>query len=351
MHFQLSDRVPSDNLYRKILEVLDFQFLYKSTTSYYGKEGQASIDPVVFFKLMLVGYLENLCSDRRIIQTASMRMDILFFIGYDIDETLPWHSTLSRTRQLYGEDVFQELFKQVLKQCINKGMVSGRRQAVDSVFIKANASMDSLVEKEIMEDVNVFSKELESNQEIPAMEDEKKRYKGRNNKTHYSTSDPDARISTKPGKPVRLNYLGQVSVDTESHVITHVEAFHSDKKDSQCLEKVVAKVQRNLRENNLIVEEILADGNYSSSEALYALHKKKLTGYIPNFGQYKSTREGFVFDKTMNRFICSEGKFLEFKRYKSSHGINREYASSRIDCNVCPIKPWRSELNQTWEFR
>jgi transposase len=79
MNFQLSDRVPADNLYRKVMELIDFKFLYQSTRHYYGMEGQASIDPVVFFKLMLVGYLENLCSDRKIIQTASMRLDVLFF--------------------------------------------------------------------------------------------------------------------------------------------------------------------------------------------------------------------------------------------------------------------------------
>lgn len=147
LSFQLSDRVPTDNFYRKLKEMLDLKWLYKQTAKYYGSEGQQSIDPIVFFKLILIGYLENLGSDRRIINTVSMRMDMLFFIGYDIDEPLPWHSTLSRTRQLYGDDVFKQLFKQVLKQCIDKGMVAGKRQAIDSVFVKANASMDSLAEK------------------------------------------------------------------------------------------------------------------------------------------------------------------------------------------------------------
>ena len=86
-------------------------FLYKFTEPYYGREGQKSIDPVVFFKLLLVGYLENQPSDRRIINPASMRLDIRYFIGYDLDEELLWHSTLSRTRQLYDENVFNSLFK------------------------------------------------------------------------------------------------------------------------------------------------------------------------------------------------------------------------------------------------
>src|SRR5476651_1015377 len=157
-NFQLSDRVPADNMYRKLKEILNLQFLYAATAKYYGKDGQKSIDPIVFFKLLLVGYLENQPSDRRIVNMAAMRLDILYFIGYDIDEELPWHSTLSRTRQLYDEDVFNQLFKQVLKQCIDRGMLTGKRQAIDSVYVKANASMDSV--KDILDDALVFTDQL-----------------------------------------------------------------------------------------------------------------------------------------------------------------------------------------------
>src|ERR1039457_4202979 len=150
--FRLSDRVPENNFYRRLNNLLDLSFLYKATTKYYGREGNPGIDPVVFFKLLLTGYFQNLQSDRAIIENARLRMDILFFIGYDIDEELPWHSTLSRTRQLYGEEVFQSLFKKVLEQCINKGMVAGKRQAIDSVLVKANASMESLRTLSILKD-------------------------------------------------------------------------------------------------------------------------------------------------------------------------------------------------------
>src|SRR5947207_1689869 len=109
--FQLSERVPEDNFYRRLKEAIDFRWLYKDTAKYYGTEGQVSIDPAVFFRFMLIGYLENIISERQIIKTVSLRLDMLYFIGYDIDEALPWHSTLSRTRQLYGEEVFKKLFK------------------------------------------------------------------------------------------------------------------------------------------------------------------------------------------------------------------------------------------------
>ena len=103
--------------------------------------------------MTLVGYIENLISDRKLIQHCSMRLDILYFSGYDIDEELPWHSTISRTRQLFPESVFEEVFTKVLSMCVEKGMVSGHTQAIDSAPIKANASMDTLEIKVPEEDL------------------------------------------------------------------------------------------------------------------------------------------------------------------------------------------------------
>jgi len=149
VNFQLSERVPQDNFYRCLKETLDLSYLRNMTKDYYGTEGQKSIDTVVFFKLMLIGYLENINSDRKIVEQAGMRIDMLYFLGYDIDEPLPWHSTLSRTRKLFGEDIFLELFRNILRKCVEKGMVDGKTQSVDSAFIKANASMESLVDNEL----------------------------------------------------------------------------------------------------------------------------------------------------------------------------------------------------------
>lgn len=368
-HFQLSDRVPADNFYRRLKEALDLQWLFNATKKYYGTEGQQSIDPVVFLKLMLIGYLENLGSDRRIINTVSMRMDMLFFIGYDIDEPLPWHSTLSRTRQLYGEELFKRLFKDVLKQCIDKGMVAGRRQVMDSVAVKANASMDSLLEKEILEDTGLYADQLksqeddddENNKTVSAARNRSvqlhhqwkaKAYKdmphgnkeGRakfvSNHTHYSTTDPDARVSVKPGKPRQLNYLAQVSVDAAHHVITQIQTDHADKKDSQCLPSLLENTIENLRQGGLQIEEVYADAGYSSGQALKALEENNITGYIPNFGQYKSSREGFTYDKENDRYVCSQGKFLPFKKLiTTSLGYKMKvYRSSSKDCRHCALR-------------
>lgn len=334
--FQLSEHVPKDNFYRRLKDLLDMRWLYKATKKYYGTEGQQSIDPVVFFKLILIGYLENQPSDRKIISMASMRLDMLYFIGHNIDEPLPWHSTLSRTRQLYGEEVFQQLFRQVLKQCIEKGMVAGRRQAVDSVFVKANASMDSLVEKEILEDGVVYAQNLKEDD----IEQESSGTQHPLNETHYSTTDPDARISTKPGKPSQLNYLAQVSVDTASHVITNIEAHHADNRDSECLAEVADHTINNLQSEGLLVEEIIADTNYSSGTALQYLEDKNVTGYIPNVGGYKKDREGFEYDQQNDEYVCQQGKKLKYKKDVVGRAgrYRKVYYSSGKDCSNCPLR-------------
>lgn len=377
--FQLSERVPQENIYRKLKETLDLNFLYSETKQYYGTEGQQSIDPVVFFKLILVGYFENLNSDRKIIAHASMRMDILFFIGYDIDDELPWHSTLSRTRGLYGEEVFKLLFKKVLSMCVSKGMVSGKRQCIDSAYIKANASLDSLVEKQILEDGDDFVNELEGNDDSkekvssqkkkqveshhkwkekeyknqPGHNENKKdgdldefgniyRPKFLSNHTHTSKTDPDARISVKPGKPRQMNYSAQTSVDTRAHVITNIMADFSDKRDSQSLPKAVEQTKNNLEENNLHLEEILADSGYSSGTALRYLKENKITGYIPNFGQYKNSREGFIYNEEKNQYECTRGNkaILPFKKIAKSHdgSTMKVFRSSSKDCRTCPLR-------------
>lgn len=170
--FRLSDRVPETNFYRRLKGVLDLDFLYRLTREYYGDSGQKSIDPLVFFKLCLVGYFENIIGDRKLVDHCSMRLDILYFLGYDIDEALPWHSTISRTRQLFPEDVFEDVFTRVLTMCVDKGMVSGHTQAIDSAPIKANASMDSLELKVPKEDLEAY---LHGIRHISAMDKKKRR--------------------------------------------------------------------------------------------------------------------------------------------------------------------------------
>src|SRR5690606_36182452 len=246
------------------------------------------------------------------VQTCAL--PICLFIGYDLNEELPWHSTISRTRQLYGEEVFLSLFHKVLQLCVSNGMVRGKRRCVDSAFIKANASMDSLIEKEVIEDASAFVNEFNENSEFKVTTERKKlverhhnwkkeayrdmpgnnksenrldedgneiRPKFLSNHTHYSPTDPDARISVKPGKARQLNYAGQLSVDDAHHVITGACASTAGSKDSSILSDIVNQVQINLQQNDIIIDQLVADAGYSSGEALQDLSQQNIDAWIP----------------------------------------------------------------------
>ena len=340
LSFRLSDRIPNDNFYRRLKEVLDLSFITKQTQQYYGNEGQKSIDPVVFFKLMLIGYIENLNSDRKIIEHASMRMDMLYFIDYDIDEILPWHSTLSRTRKLYGDELFLEVFRKVLSLCIHKGMVSGRIQAIDSAYVKANASLDNIIPKEILDGTNDYLKDLTTNDDEETLSKGKKKKKTMSNRDWMSPADPDARISKKKHKPYGLNYSGQISVDTSSHVICGAMADFADVRDSSTLPTIVNQVSETLESEGLHIDSVLADTNYSSGKAYKYLESKNIKGYIPCHGGYIPKRDNFTYYPEGDYYQCSQGKILPFKKFydRKSSGIRKVYWSSRKDCRDCQCR-------------
>jgi transposase len=294
----LEQLVPQDNFYRRLKKAISMEWLYKATTKYYGSEGQESIDPVVFFKICLIGYINNITSDRKLIEFCSDSLGIRLFLGYDIDEELPWHSTISRTRQLYGEEVFKQVFEQVFEKCMESGMIACHTQAIDGAFLKANASKDSLEIKQVSNSVDEYllenikantfprrpakiNRAEEEQQQMDGDEEEQTRQlkeldtryqrQGKNyeempgsesrgkflsNKTHYSPTDPDARIAVKPGKPRELYYNGQIAVDTAHHVITHAQSFTADGKDCRDLITIASQLQERLHQHGMQIEKL-----------------------------------------------------------------------------------------------
>jgi len=376
LSFRLSDRIPKENLYRRLRETLDLSFLYKDTKELYGKTGNPSIDPVVFFKLLITGYLENITSDRKLMEHCCMRMDVLYFLGYDLDEELPWHSTISRTRQLYPASLFEKLFNKVFALCVDSGMVSGHTQAVDSAPIKANASMESVVPKMPATSMEYHLKKVsEENGEttkkhvgavspahVSAPEHELKRVEKHHrnlrdstvrpagashkkarllsNKTHYNPHDPDARISVKPGKARKLNYHCSMAVDTAEGVISHIQADFADGRDSQYLTDISLKVQNRLRKNELIMTDLLADAGYSNGANYDFLEQRKVTGWIPVFGKYKPEIEGFPYNKEKDEYSCPMNRPLPFKGFYTNRdgSVLKRYWTAPKDCKVCPMK-------------
>jgi hypothetical protein len=310
-------------------------------------------------------------------------LDLLYFLDYQLDEPLPWHSTVSRTRQLLPVELFEQIFTCVLSLCAQAGMVAGHTQVIDSALIKANASMGSLELKvppeqleACLQQVRTFSQadrrarhdkaSLEHRTRSASQTDlleiralhrkwrlgqdlrpggHNKGAKYTSNKTHYSPVDPDARIAVKPGKARRLCYHLQLSVDSCRHVITHVQAAHADQKDSLCLPSLLQGFTQRLQGLGFRCTALLADTGYSSGENYALLEQKGISAFIPPHGTYTGGPQGFTYHKQEDYWLCPQGKkahfYMEHSIVKGNNvrpKFYRLYRTSQKDCKDCPLK-------------
>nr|WP_254780481.1 transposase [Maribacter dokdonensis] len=161
------------------------------------------------------------------------------------------------------------------------------------------------------------------------------------NKTHYSPTDPDARISVKPGKARKLNYLRELSVDTAHHVITDIRAYHADGRDNQQLQDIVQRLQRRLWKQGLVFQNCVADTGYSSGENYAFLENQGLKSFIPPNGTYKGGPTDFIYNETADHYICPKGKVIpftkEFLDYRTKT-MKKEYRARKQVCIDCPMR-------------
>jgi transposase len=349
--------VPAQHFYQRLLQCVDFSFVQPLVAPFYSPIGRPSLDPVVFVKLLLVQHLENITSDRKLVELASLHVGIRAFLGYELGHPLPSHSTVCRTRQRLSVAVFEACFTHVVGLCVQQGLISGHTQVIDSAYIKANASMSRLQSKRLAEAaeatttigpatapaVTASAGRLSHLQRFQAAI----RKTGPNkpgqlvsNLTHYSPSDPDARVAFKSGKPRILAYMASVSVDAARHVITHIHADLADWRDSRYLLAIVAATQQRLKTFGVGLSTIVADAGYCSGENYEQLEARGLTGYIPTHGMYKAERTGFTYDAASDSYTCSQGNQLTFhKVFVDPEGhAKKRYMAKASDCKRYPIR-------------
>src|SRR5947207_3744325 len=136
--------VPADHFYRHLERSLDLGFVRALVRDAYAESGRPSIDPVVFFKLQLVLFFEGLRSERQLLRVVADRLSLRWYLGYDLTEPLPDHSSLSRIRERYGLDIFRRFFEAIVEQCLPAGLVWGQELYLDATQVAADASLASL---------------------------------------------------------------------------------------------------------------------------------------------------------------------------------------------------------------
>ncbi len=224
----IEDLVPENHFLRKLEQLIDFSFIYEETKEFYcHNNGRPSIDPVILVKYLLIGFLYGIESERRLEQEIQVNMAYRWFLGLDLDERVPDHSTISqnRCRRFSGKNLYRSLFVQVVRQCMDKGLVEGKLIVTDSTHMKANASRKSeqVIEVEYhaseylvkLDDYEQAERSrLENAGKIPAKNPTRShKEKSKIVSKRISRIDPEAGFYKRKGKPEGMHYLAHQSVD------------------------------------------------------------------------------------------------------------------------------------------
>jgi len=356
-YFRLEQQIPADHLLRMIDGHVDFSFVREQLKDSYSLTGRPSIDPEVLLRLLLVGYLYGITSERRLMDEVRMHLAYRWFTRLGFDQEIPDHSTFSKNRhgRFRRSGVFRKVFEEIVRRCLEAGFVEGRNVAVDGTLVGANASQQSRVPRERLEEVAKLSptvqeylSELEQQNPVADSEGSTKLQE------KVSTTDPDAAWAIKRG-PAVLGYFDNYLVDTTSRVILSVHATP----DLFSQETLAARhMLEHAGQFGIYPQNLAADKAYGSGEFLAWLLARNIQPHIPVIDhrhqtQGHFTREHFRYEPKENAYYCPEGKALRF-RGRSLVCRGNLYGSTEEQCRGCPQKklctPGRSRrLFVHWE--
>ncbi len=348
-YIRIEDMVPEDHLLRLIEKHIDISFIREKVKHLYSHTGRPSIDPEVLLRMLLIGYLYGITSERRLCEEVKMHIGYRWFVGLNLEDKIPDHSTFSKNRheRFVENDLFQKIFDEIVKQCIEKGLVTGKHLTVDSTYIKANASFKSLEPIVVEMKPKEYIEKVE--QENPVTEgpwepgkDYPHKGKKISNDTYRSKTDPDARLSRKSStSSTELCHSATYVMDNKSRVIVGADiGMPALKAERQAAQE---QIQRIKWRHRIRPQSIGADKGYSTGEFIHELIEEKIDPHIP-IRDYRSRNDQgifpiteFSFDTEKNIFICPEGNEL---KYWGIHKRSRQYVyrASITDCKACSKK-------------
>lgn len=359
----LDNLLPANNFYRQVEAKLDLSFVRELVKECYASgTGRPSIDPVTFFKLQLIMFFEGIRSERQLMETVNLNLAHRWYIGYDLDEPVPDHSSLSKIRTRYGLAVFQKFFEKIVERCIEAGLVWGKELYFDATQGQADASMDSLTARIQLHLAAQFDPETASSEDaatasepLPAPQNFVKQYTGehvagRERPTAYrrvadtrvSTTDPDA-TPMKPGFAgySRLGYHTHYVVDGgKSRIILAALVTPASVMDNTPMLDMARWVCFRW---SLFPDIAVGDAKYGTIYNLVALENDGLRAYMPLHNQERQKNDTFYpassfrYDAEHNHYICPQGHILRFKHPVNSLQIYI-YRAKKRDCDVCPVQ-------------
>jgi transposase len=341
-HMNLEQRVPRTHLLRRIQEQIDFSFIYAEVRDTYGGNGNVSIPPPVILKMMLLLVLYNVRSERELMETIPMRLDWLWFLGYDIDSEVPDHSVLSKARARWGVEAFRGFFERIVWQCVEAGLVDGSKIFVDSSLVDANASNNSVIDTQSLKiHLRKSYEKLEARlEEVEESTDSSRRYVKKNSR-YMSRTDPDAAIVNR-GKP-KLSYQVHRAVDGRSEVITATETTVGDVNEAHVMVPLLESHHVNTGRG---AETVVADSKYGTIDNFLACHDRGVEAHMPDLREISLKRtekqnifgeEQFEYDPESDTYRCPAGHRLKPRSLHMSRQ-GRDYAAPKKVCAACLIR-------------
>jgi transposase len=389
--FSLEERVPPDHLLRRVAQAVDFAFVRRLTERFYSHTGQPSVDPVVLFKMALLGYLYGIASERRLAEEIRLNLAYMWFLGYDLDETPPDHSVLSKARRRFGPTVYQAFFTEVVRQCERAGLVRGDKVYVDSTLVEADARLDSVGSRALLAQLPQVGAHVArlwrenpdptvggdpptdplrapasagsapagagAGADPPAARatepaaprphpagaaEPPNKAVGRVNQWVVSRTDPEAELVSRAGVLLDLYYKVHVGVDAgRARIVTAVEVTGGAVADEYLLDRLTREHAGN---TGRTVGEVVADTKYGTGANYAALEDRGIAASIPMHENGATRRalpaDAFAYDAPTDTFLCPAGERLRRQGTSTTGGTNGGviYRARPSACAACAHK-------------
>src|ERR1700693_4265316 len=343
--FRLDEAVPEDHLVRKIAAVLDLSWVHSELAPFYPTMGRPSIDPVLMIRMLVIGYVFAIRSERALCRDVQVNLAYRWVCGLRIEERIPDHSSFSRARheRFRDSDMFRRVFESVVEACIAAGLVGGEGFAVDASLIAADANKQRSIPGKDWDKNRAPEKASRAGKEYLATLDDTAWGAASDVVPKFvSPSDPAAQWTGAHKGPAFFAYSDNYLIDVEFGVIVDVEASRAIRQAEVGAARTM--LERTEERFGLKPERLAADTAYGAASMLnWLVEEKGIAPHIPVNDKSQRddgtfSRSDFQYDPTSDLYHCPGGKQL-----RTSGTVHNDktllYRASRRDCGRCPLKP------------
>lgn len=340
----IEELVPSDHLLRKIDRVMDFEFIRDKVKDLYcADNGRPAVDPVVLFKMLFLGYLYGVRSERQLVREIQVNVAYRWFIGFGLTDKIVDASTFSqnRRRRFTESTVYQEIFDEIVQQGMRRKLIGGRVLYTDATHLKASANKNKFKKEQIEQSTRGYLAELEAaidadrkahgKKPLPPAEREPER-----KEVKVSTTDPDSGYMVREGKPEGFFYLDHRTVDGKHNLITDTHVTAANVHDSI---PYLERLDRQRERFGFDVEAVGLDAGYMTAPICKGLEEREIFGVIgyrrPTHRDGYLRKRDFVYEVERDGYCCPNGQLLTY-RTTNREGY-REYRSDPRLCRDCPL--------------